>query len=87
MAAQLDGRGVRLDLILPPDRGDLLGILHRQGQVLSTEYTEEGGTRVRAILPAKATTPFAPFRVEEVLSALPVPPPASAPAEKVFLGT
>ena len=82
MAAQLIGRTERLELLLPPDRGDLLGILHKNGQVLATEYTEEG-TRVRAVLPSKAVAPFAPFRVSgDEASALPMPAAdASAPED------
>ena len=65
MAGQLASRSERLELLLPPDRGDLLGLLHKHGQVLATEYTEDGGTRVRAILPSKSVGPFAHFRLPE----------------------
>ena len=87
MAAQLTGRNVRLDLLLPPDRGDLLGILHRQGQVLSTEYTDEGGTRVHAILSAKAVAPFAPFRWENTDPSAAPSGEARVRAQEVPLGT
>ena len=78
MAGQLVGRTERLELLLPPDRGDLLGLLHKNGQVLATEYTAEG-TRVRAVMPSKGVAPFAPFRVTET-EASPLPMPVPAPA-------
>ena len=65
MADQLAGRSERLDLLLPADRSDLLSLLHRQGQVLATEY-EPAGIRVHAVVPLKLLTQFEPFRQPEV---------------------
>ncbi len=87
MAGQLTGRIERLEILLPPDRGDLLGYLHKHGQVLASEYTEEG-IRVRATLPIKAVAPFAPFRLPEPdASPLPMPAPAAAVGKVPLLHT
>ena len=77
MADQLAGRTERVELLLPPDRGDLLGSLHRQGQVLSAEYTDEG-TRVQAVVPLKLLAGLAPFRRETpavAVAGVPTAPP------------
>ena len=63
MADQLAGRSERVDLLLPLDRSDLLSGLHRQGQVLSTEYVDEG-VRVRAVMPLKTLALLQPYRHE-----------------------
>ena len=63
MADQLAGHVEHVELLLPPDRGDLLGSLHRSGQVLSAEYTEIG-IHVHATVPLKLLSGLAPFRVE-----------------------
>ncbi len=63
MADQLAGRIEHMELLLPPERGDLLGVLHRQGQVLSTEYLETG-IHVHATVPLKLVASLAPFRLE-----------------------
>jgi GTP-binding protein HflX len=49
-----------LDLRVPYDRGDVLAGLHRDGAVL-VEVHEEGGTRVRARLPQRASGRYAEF--------------------------
>ena len=64
MADQLTGGSERLDLVLPADRSDLLSSLHRNGQVLTTAY-EDDGVHVRAVLPTKFVGPFAAYRHEE----------------------
>jgi GTP-binding protein HflX len=44
----------RIDVTLPPDRGDLFALLHREGHVESVETHEEtGDSRVVALLPRK----------------------------------
>ena len=63
MADQLAGRVEAVELLLPPERGDLLSTLHRAGHVLSTEYTE-AGTHVHATLPPKLLAPFESYRLE-----------------------
>ena len=68
MADQLAGRSERVELLLPLDRADLLSSLHRQGQVLSTEY-EDAGVRVHAVVPLKALASVEPYRVTGVASA------------------
>jgi GTP-binding protein HflX len=49
-----------LELRVPYDRGDVLAGLHRDGAVL-VEVHEEGGTRVRARLPQRASGRYAEF--------------------------
>lgn len=61
MEDQLASRNERVELLLPAERGDVLSSLHRLGQVLSTEYVEEGA-RVTVILPIKSLPGFAEYR-------------------------
>jgi GTP-binding protein HflX len=63
MADQLAGRSERVELVLPLERSDLLSALHRQGQVLSTAY-EEDGVHVHAVVPLKALAALAVYRRE-----------------------
>ena len=63
MADQLAGRSERVDLLLPLDRSDLLSGLHRVGQVLTTEYTDEG-IRVQAVVPLRDLAPLEAYRVQ-----------------------
>ncbi len=62
MADMLRDRVARVELLLPPDRGDLLADLHRQGHVIATDYEPDGAIRVHATLPPKFLPPFDPFR-------------------------
>ena len=75
MADQLAGRIEHVELLLPPDRGDLLGVLHRQGQVLSTEYLDTG-THVHATVPIKLVASLTPFRFEGGAATTSEPAPA-----------
>ncbi len=80
MADQLAGRTERMELLLPPERGDLLSSLHRQGQVLSTEYTDAGAIHVHAVVPLKLLAGLAPYRSEGGVAVVPaeaVPPALS----------
>lgn len=52
----------RVELLIPPDRSDLVSLVHRSGHVLTTEY-EEGGTRLTATLPPKYLARVAEFEV------------------------
>ena len=70
MADRLAGRTERVELLLPLDRGDLLSSLHRQGQVLSTEYTDDA-VHVQAVVPLKTLASLAPYRAEGAPSAAP----------------
>ncbi|TFC43845.1 GTPase HflX [Cryobacterium sp. TMT1-21] len=54
--------GIRLDLLIPYEHGDLIALLHDQGQVLATEYAETG-TRVTALVTAEIQPQFADFVV------------------------
>ena len=63
MADQLAGGTERLSLVLPADRGDLLGSLRRNGQVLTADYADDG-IHVRVVLPKKFVAAFEPYRRE-----------------------
>ena len=65
----LDTLGARLralapivELLVPYERGDVVAALHREGEVL-VEVHAEGGSRLRARLPAPAVTRFDEFVV------------------------
>jgi GTP-binding protein HflX len=64
MADQLSGRVERMELLLPPERNDLLSGLHRQGQVISVEYEAAGGMRVQAVAPLTMQAVLEPYRVD-----------------------
>lgn len=51
-----------LTLLIPHDRGDLLARVHREGQVRSVEYLEEG-VRLDATLPARTAAEIRPLTV------------------------
>ncbi|TFD35053.1 GTPase HflX [Cryobacterium sp. TMT1-62] len=53
---------IRLELLIPYERGDLIAVLHDQGTVLSTEYAETG-TRVTALVTDEIRALFEPFAV------------------------
>ena len=53
---------IRLELLIPYERGDLIAVLHDQGTVLSTEYAETG-TRVTALVADEIRALFEPFAV------------------------
>ncbi len=61
MVAQLATRIAERRLVLPPDRADLLAMLHREGKVL-TEKWESDRIEVSAMIPPKFDALFAPFR-------------------------
>jgi GTP-binding protein HflX len=65
----LDTLGARLrslapivELLVPYERGDVVAALHREGEVL-VEVHAEGGSRLRARLPASAITRYGEFVV------------------------
>ncbi|TFC25901.1 GTPase HflX [Cryobacterium sp. TMT2-18-3] len=53
---------IRLELLVPYERGDLIAVLHDQGTVLSTVYAETG-TRVTALVTDEIRSLFEPFAV------------------------
>ena len=53
---------IRLELLIPYERGDLIAVLHEQGTVLATAYAETG-TQVTALVTAEIQAQFAPFAV------------------------
>lgn len=64
LADQLRDRVARVELRLPPERGDLLAELHRHGHVIATESDADTGTlHVHATLPPKFLPAFAAYRV------------------------
>ncbi|MBC7440958.1 MAG: GTPase HflX [Ramlibacter sp.] len=60
---------IQLDLLVPYERGDLIALLHDQGQVLSTEYAETG-TRVTALVTAEIQPQFAAYVVLPAVTGL-----------------
>jgi len=51
-------------LLVPYERGDVVAALRREGEVL-VEVHSEGGSRLRARLPAPAVTRFGEFVVNQ----------------------
>jgi len=52
---------IRVDLLVPYDRGDIVAALHEHGTILSTEY-EEAGTRLVALVTAELAATVRDFR-------------------------
>ncbi len=55
VAAQLRALAPIVEFVVPYERGDVVAALHREGEVL-VEVHAEGGTRLRARVPARATS-------------------------------
>jgi GTP-binding protein HflX len=53
---------IRVELLVPYDRGDIVATLHAQGTILSTAY-EENGTRVVALVTARIEGALRAFQV------------------------
>lgn len=53
---------IRVDLLLPYQRGDLMSRLHEEGEVISTEHTADG-TRVHAKVTPTLQAQVAPYAV------------------------
>jgi GTPase len=53
---------IRLDLLVPYDRGDVISALHDSGRILTASY-EEGGTRVTALVTQQHATALAEYAV------------------------
>jgi GTP-binding protein HflX len=62
IAELLPAPDVRLELLVPYDRGDVVSSLHLRGSVVSTSY-EETGTRVIAMVRAADVAALEPFTV------------------------
>ena len=58
---------IRLELLIPYERGDLIAVLHEQGTVLATAYAETG-TQVTALVTAEIQAQFAPFAVRAAVA-------------------
>ena len=58
---------IKLDLLIPYDRGDLIAVLHEQGTVLDTEYAETG-TQVTALVTAEIQAQFESFTVRPAVT-------------------
>jgi GTP-binding protein HflX len=64
LAARLRSLAPIVELVVPYERGDVVAALHREGEVL-VEVHAEGGSRLRARLPASAITRFGEFVVNQ----------------------
>lgn len=53
---------IRVELLIPFDRGDVVSALHDQATIVSTSY-EEGGTRVVALVMGRQLDSLRPFQV------------------------
>jgi GTPase len=62
LASRLRTLAPIVELLVPYERGDAVAALHREGEVL-VEVHAEGGSRLRARLPAPAVTRFGEFVV------------------------
>ena len=58
---------IRLELLIPYDRGELISSLHDHGTLLATSY-EEGGTRVSALVTEELAPGLRAFEVTPVTS-------------------
>ncbi|MET0956040.1 MAG: GTPase HflX, partial [Cryobacterium sp.] len=58
---------IRLELLIPYDRGDLIPILHGQGKVLALDYAETG-TLVTALVSPGIEAQFTPFVVTPAIA-------------------
>ncbi len=54
---------IRMELVVPYDRGDIVSSLHERGTVISTSY-EEDGTHVTALVTAQQESLVLPFQTE-----------------------
>ena len=61
IAALIPRPDIRVELLIPYDRGEIVAALHDQGTILSTEY-EEAGTRVIALVTAELEATVRDFR-------------------------
>jgi GTPase len=64
LAARLRSLAPIVEFLVPYERGDVVAALHREGEVL-VEVHAEGGSRLRARLPAPAVTRFGEFVVNQ----------------------
>ena len=62
LAARLRALAPIVEFLVPYERGDVVAALHREGEVL-VEVHAEGGSRLRARMPAPAVTRFGEFVV------------------------
>jgi GTP-binding protein HflX len=62
VAGELPRPGVRVAVLIPYDRGDLLSRIHETGELLDSEHTEHG-TRVEALVGPDLGAELAPFGV------------------------
>ncbi|GGK41590.1 GTPase HflX [Nocardia camponoti] len=56
----LGGLDVDVSVLLPYQRGDLLARIHADGRIISSDH-EEGGTRIRAKVPASLASALSPY--------------------------
>ncbi|TFD05297.1 GTPase HflX [Cryobacterium sinapicolor] len=58
---------IKLELLIPYERGDLIAVLHEQGTVLDTLYAETG-TQVTALVTKEIQAQFEPFAVRPAVA-------------------
>ncbi|MCL2515419.1 MAG: GTPase HflX [Microbacteriaceae bacterium] len=65
IAQLIPDRSVRVELLVPYDRGEVIAALHERGRVMATEYVEQG-THVTARIDPSRLALFEPYRVAAV---------------------
>lgn len=65
--AALPAPSVRVDVLIPYSRGDLVSMLHEQAKVIEISY-EEGGTLVSALASEEQAAALSPFAVAPAVS-------------------
>ncbi|CAN5360898.1 GTPase HflX [soil metagenome] len=64
-------RVVRMELRLPPTRGDLVSLAHGKGKIVSQEYADDGDIVLTAIVPVRLVPTFAEFAVQPAQAPVP----------------
>jgi len=73
---------VRVRVLLPFERGDLVELFHRRGQVLR-QTADEAGTRIEGLLPHGMIGVFAPYRAPARRTVHRAPAPEPPPPEEL----
>jgi GTP-binding protein HflX len=72
---------VRVRVLLPFERGDLVELFHRRGQALR-QTADEAGTRIEGLLPLGMLGVFAPYRAPARRAMYQAPAPEPSPSDE-----
>jgi GTP-binding protein HflX len=67
IAQLIPDRSVRIELLVPYDRGEVIASLHERGRVIATEYVEEG-THVTARIDPSRLALFEPYLLKPAIA-------------------